>query len=106
METKMKVEVVLDMKAQHGEFMWPIASFGYQKSNENPNQLVPNLVAAVIVRKIFDMAASSTGVTGIVRYLNERNFPTPIKHAKAQGLNGNFDDGNGSWNSRSMKCII
>lgn len=106
METKMKVEVVLDMKAQHGEFMWPRASFGYQKSNENPNQLVPNLVAAVIVRKIFDMAASSTGVTGIVRYLNERNFPTPIKHAKAQGLNGNFDDGNGSWNSRSMKCIL
>lgn len=42
METKMKVEVVLDMKAQHGEFMWPRASFGYQKSNENPNQLVPN----------------------------------------------------------------
>ena len=52
------------------------------------------------------MAASGTGVTGIVRYLNERGLPTPIQYARAQGLNGNFDDGNGSWNSRSVKYIL
>ena len=105
-ETKMKVEVVLDMKAQHGEFIGPRAPFGYQKSNENPSQLVPDPVAAVIVRKIFEMAASGTGVTGIVRYLNERGLPTPIQYARAQGLAGNFDDGNGNWNSRSVKYIL
>ena len=105
-ETKMKVEVVLDMKAQHGEFIEPRAPFGYQKSNENPSQLVPDPVAAVIVRKIFEMAASGTGVTGIVRYLNERSLPTPIQYARAHGLDGNFDDGNGSWNSRSVKYIL
>ena len=105
-ETKMKVEVVLDMKAQHGEFIGPRAPFGYQKSNENPSQLVPDPVAAVIVRKIFEMAASGTGVTGIVRYLNERGLPTPIQYARANGLDGNFDDGNGSWNSRSVKYIL
>ena len=102
----MKVEVVLDMKAQHGEFIGPRAPFGYQKSNENPNQLVLDPVAAVIVRKIFEMAASGTGVTSIVRYLNEQSLPTPIQHTRAQGLNGNFDDGNGSWNSRSVKYIL
>lgn len=105
-ETKMKVEVVLDMKAQYGEFIGPRAPFGYQKSNENPNQLIPDPVAAVIVRKIFEMAASDTGVTGIVRYLNERGLPTPIQYARAHGLEGNFDDGNGSWNSRSVKYIL
>ena len=105
-ETKMKVEVVLDMKAQHGEFIGSRAPFGYQKSNENPSQLVPDPVAAVIVRKIFEMAASGTGVTGIVRYLNGRELPTPIQYARAQGLDGNFDDGNGSWNSRSVKYIL
>lgn len=105
-ETKMKVEDVLDMKAQHGAFIGPRAPFGYQKSKENPIQLVPDLVAAVIVRKIFEMAASGTGVTGIVRYLNERGLPTPIQYARAQGLAGNFDDGNGSWNSRSVKYIL
>ena len=105
-ETKMKVEVVLDMKAQRGEFIGPRAPFGYQKSNEDRSQLVPDPVAAVIVRKIFEMAASGTGVTGIVRYLNERGLPTPIQYARANGLDGNFDDGNGSWNSRSVKYIL
>ena len=52
------------MKAQHGEFIGPRAPFGYQKSKENPSQLVPDPVAAVIVQKIFEMAASGTGVTG------------------------------------------
>ena len=105
-ETKMKVEVILDMKAQHGEFIGPRAPFGYQKSNGNPSQLVPDPVAAVIVRKIFEMAASGTGVTGIVRYLNERGLPTPIQYARANSLDENFDDGNGSWNSRSVKYIL
>lgn len=105
-ETKKKVEVILDMKAQHGEFIGPRAPFGYQKSNENPSQLIPDPAAAVIVRKIFEMAASGTGVTGIVRYLNERGLPTPIQYARANGLDGNFDDGNGSWNSRSVKYIL
>ncbi len=105
-EIKMKVEAVLDMKAQHGEFIGPRAPFGYQKSNENPSPLTPDPVAAVIVRKIFEMAASGTGVTGIVRYLNERDLPTPIQYARAHGLDGDFDDGNGSWNSRSVKYIL
>ena len=105
-ETKMKVEVVLDMKAQHGGFIGPRAPFGYQKSKENPSQLVPDPVAAVVVRKIFAMAASGTGVTGIVRYLNERSLSTPIQYARDHGLDGNFDDDNGSWNSRSVKYIL
>lgn len=102
----MKVEVVLDMKAQHGEFIRPRAPFGYQKSNENPSQLVPDPMAAVIVRKIFEMAASGTGVTGIVRYLNERGLLTLIQYVRAHGLDENFDDGNGSWSSRSVKYIL
>ena len=66
----------------------------------------PDPVAAVIVRKIFEMAASGTGVTSIVWYLNERCLPTPIQYARGHGLDGNFGDGNGSWNSRSVKYIL
>jgi len=52
------------MKAQHGKFIRPRAPFGYQKASKNPNQLIPDPVAAIIVRKIFQMAAEGTGVTG------------------------------------------
>ena len=105
-ETKMKVEVILDMKAQHGEFIGPRAPFGYQKSTPNRNQLVPDPIAAITVRKIFELAANGMGVTAIVRYLNEKGIPTPIQYARSNGLTGNYDDGDGSWNSRSVKYIL
>jgi len=105
-DIKKKVEVTLDMKAQHGEFIGPRAPFGYQKSCENPNQLIPDPVAAITVRKIFELAAGGEGVTAIVRYLNERGLPTPIQYARSNGLVGNYDDGSGSWNSRSVKYIL
>jgi len=105
-ETKMNVEAVLDMKAQHGEFIRPRAPLGYQKSSEDPNQLIPDPIAAITVRKIFELAAGGEGITAIVRYLNEHGLPTPIQYARSKGLTGNFNDGNGNWNSRSVKYIL
>ncbi len=105
-ETKIKVKELLNMKAQRGEFIGPRAPFGYQKSRENSDQLIPDPAAAIIVQKIFEMAAGGTGVTSIVRYLNERGLPTPIQYARSNGLNGNYDDGDGNWNSRSVKYIL
>ncbi len=105
-EIKKKVEATLDMKAQHGIFIGPRAPFGYQKSESNYNQLIPDPKAAIIVRKIFELAANGTGVTAIVRYLNEKEIPTPIQYARSNGLAGNYDDGSGNWNSRSVKYIL
>ena len=105
-ETKIKVKESLNMKAQRGEFIGPRAPFGYQKSISNRNQLVPDPIAAITVRKIFELAANGMGVTAIVRYLNEKEIPTPIQYARSNGLTGNYDDGDGSWNSRSVKYIL
>ena len=52
------------------------------------------------------MAVSGTGVTSIVWYLNERELSPPIQYARANSLDGNFDDGNSSWNSRFVKYIL
>ena len=51
-ETKIKVKESLDMKVQRGEFIGPRAPFGYQKSRENPDQLIPDSASAIIVQKI------------------------------------------------------
>jgi len=45
-------------------------------------------------------------VTAIVRYLNEKEIPTPIQYARSNGLAGNYNDGSGDWNSRSVKYIL
>ena len=105
-ETKSKMEVLLSMKAENGLFIGPKAPFGYQKSEENNHQLIPDPVASITVKKIFEMAANGTGVTGIVRYLNQKGIPTPIMYAKENGLQGNYNDGTGDWNSRSVKYIL
>lgn len=105
-EIKKKVEATLDMKAQHGTFIGPRAPFGYQKSESNHDQLIPDPKAAIIVRKIFELAVNGTGVTAIVRYLNENEIPTPLQYARSNGLVGNYDDGSGDWNSRSVKYIL
>ena len=105
-EIKKKVEAALDMKAQNGTFIGPRAPFGYQKLESNHGQLIPDPKAAIIIRKIFGLAANGTGVTAIVRYLNEKGIPTSIQYAKSNGLAGNYDDGSGDWNSRSVKYIL
>ena len=94
------------MKVERGTFIGPRAPFGYQKAEANPDQLVPDPIASITVRKIFDLAANGTGVTGIVRYLNEKGLSTPIQYARSNGLTGSFADGTGDWNSRSVKYIL
>ena len=101
-----KVQFSLDVKAQQGIFIGPRAPFGYQKAEEDHTRIVPDPSAAKIVQTIFDLAAKGTGLTAIVRHLNENSIPTPIQYARAKGLTGNYDDGNGSWNTRSVKYIL
>ncbi len=101
-----KVSTALDTKAQHGLFIGPRAPYGYQKAEYDSTHIVPDPEAAAIVKRIFEMAAAGTALTAMVRALNEQHIPTPIQYARQKGLEGNYDDGNGSWNSRSVKYIL
>lgn len=105
-DIKNKTAFALDMKAQHGMFIGPRAPFGYQKSKEEFGQIISDSEAAAIVQNIFMLFADGIGITALVRYLNKNNIPTPIQYARSRGLTGNYDDGNGSWNSRFVKYIL
>lgn len=94
------------MKAQRGIFIGPRAPFGYQKSEKEFGQIVPDPEVATIVKNIFKLFIDGMGITTIVRYLNENTIPTPMIYARSKGLTGNYFDGNGSWNSRSVKYIL
>ncbi len=105
-DIRKKTESALDTKAQRGMFIGPRAPFGYKKSNERIGEIIPDPDAAAIVQKIFELFSGGMGITTIVRHLNENNIPTPIQYARSKGLSGNYYDGNGSWNSRSVKYIL
>lgn len=87
-------------------FIGPKAPFGYGKSDDDHFKLEIDPEAAETVKLIFSMAVKNTPINAIVRYLNENSIPTPIQYVRAKSLQGNYDDGNGTWNTRSVKYIL
>lgn len=106
LDIQKKTRAALNMKAELGMFIGPRAPFGYRKSADNHFTLEVDPEAAEIVQLIFSMAADGAGANAIVRYLNENHIPTPIQYARSKGLQGNYDDGDGVWNTRSVKYIL
>lgn len=106
LDIQKKTKAALDTKAARGMFIGPRAPFGYKKSADNHFKLEVDPEAAETVKLIFSMAADGVGANAIVRHLNENHIPTPIQYARAKGLQGNYDDGDGVWNTRSVKYIL
>ncbi len=106
LDIQKKTQYALDIKAKRGMFIGPRAPFGYRKSDNDHFKLEVDPEAAETVKLIFSMAAKNTPINAIVRYLNENSIPTPIQYAREKGLQGNYDDGNGTWNTRSVKYIL
>ena len=106
LDIQKKTKAALDTKAARGMFIGPRALFGYRKSVDKHFKLEVDPEAAKTVKLIFSMAADGVGANVIVRHLNENHIPTPIQYARAKGLQGNYDDGDGTWNTRSVKYIL
>ena len=68
--------------------------------------IIVGRIAADVVQRIFDMAVKQIGLSEIVRILNQEKILTPIRYAISNGLKGNYDKGNGLWNTRSVKKIL
>ena len=60
-----KVHAAMRTKQEAGQFIGAFASYGYQKSPKDKNQLVIDPYAAEIVRKIFDMYGEGYGKTAL-----------------------------------------
>lgn len=105
-DIRQKTQSSIDLSIKQGGFVAPKAPFGYQKAPNNCHQLIVDRIAAGVVQRIFDMAVRQMGLTEIVRTLNQEKILTPISYAIANGLKGNYDKGNGLWNTRSVKKIL
>lgn len=101
-----KTQSSIDLCMEQGGFIAPRAPYGYQKSADNCHQLIVDPVAADVVRHIFILADQLEGLTEIVRKLNAEKVLPPISYAIANGLQGNYNKGNGLWNTRSVKKIL
>lgn len=105
-DIRKKTQFSIDLQIAQGGFVAPRAPYGYQKARGDCHQLEIDEPAAAFVRHIFDMASQRMGVNEMVRRLNIEQIPTPVQYAIANGLTGNYEQGNGLWNTRSVKKIL
>ena len=97
-------------KMKQGEYISPFASFGYEISKENNNKLIIDKDAEIIVKQIFNLYLLGLGYTGIAKYLNNQNIPSPslYKYQKKSKLNiiSNRPREQIKWNANAIKRIL
>ena len=81
------IRSTLNMERRRGEFIGSFAKYGYKKDPADHHKLVIDEEAAEVVRQIYKMYLSGTGIRGIVRCLNESGIPNPSTYKRNQGMN-------------------
>lgn len=69
----------------NGKYLGTIAFYGYQLSETTKNKLVIDDQAAVMVRRIFQMAADGVNPNEIAVLLNKEKIPSPLAYRKQNG---------------------
>lgn len=102
-----KTKSALVTRHKSGKCVSPFAKFGYKKSDEDKSKLVIDEEAAVIVRKIFQLALEGNTVTGIAKILNEEGVMTVGEYKERHST---FRMGTNNkkrmWESSSIRDII
>ncbi len=76
-DTSKKIRAVFKAKGERGERVGTSIPYGYMKNPDNTKQLIPDPVAAPVVRKIYELCADGKGTRAICRYLEEHEIESP-----------------------------
>ncbi|MCL2410305.1 MAG: recombinase family protein [Treponema sp.] len=86
-DLSLNIRRTLKHKKEKGEHCSGFAPYGYMKDPNNKSRLIPDPVAAEVVKDIFRMHNAGYGYQKIARTLNERGVLTPTLYKKSQGIN-------------------
>lgn len=104
-----KVRSARDTRVRNGEFVGQFAPYGYRKDPEDKHRLLVDEEAALVVRRIFRMAAEGISHSEIARRLNGEEIPTRYMYHKLKG--DNFPDKQPhvkikKWDNSAVKDIV
>lgn len=109
-DISIKTRSSLDIKRRNGDFVGAFPVYGYMKSEENRNQLIPDPYASRVVQDIFRMRLDGASATKIAGELNRLGIPSPLTYKKNHGLpcaKGGFADGEDcKWSSTTINRIL
>ncbi|MCL2508920.1 MAG: recombinase family protein [Oscillospiraceae bacterium] len=72
-------------QAGQGKFIHAFAPYGYMKDKADIHHIVIDEPAAVVVKRIFELACQGQGNTAIANILNADGVPTPADYKKQNG---------------------
>ncbi len=76
-DTSKKIRSAFATKMHEGAYIGNFAPYGYQKDSADKNHLIPDEMAAAVVREIFFQAANGEKPSEIAGILNERGVLSP-----------------------------
>ncbi len=104
-----KVISSLHTKQKEGKFIGAFASYGYIKDPTDKNKLIIDEQAADVVKSIYNMYISGTGIQTIARTLNSKEIPCPSEYKRLNGLkykNSNRIDFTTYWTYSTVHHIL
>lgn len=82
-----KVRSHQKIKRENGEFIGAFAVYGFKKSTDNKNLLVPDAYAADIVRRIFSWKIEGYSNSAIAKKLDGFGILSPMEYKRIRGEN-------------------
>lgn len=80
-DTSRKIRAVQRAKGERGERVGTTVPYGYMKSPDDPRQYIPDPETAPIIKRIFEMYASSIGIVKICDRLSAEKIVSPSVYA-------------------------
>ena len=85
-DISIKIRSHLAVKRKNGEYVGAFVPYGYEKQKGDPHKIVPDLYAAGIVQKIFQLKLDGYSQNKIADWLNERGILCPLEYKRSRGI--------------------
>ncbi len=108
-DTSKKIKASCVIKSERGQRVASRPPYGYMKSQEDHNKILPNPETAPIVKYIFQLCAGGLGPTQIASKLEEEQIYTPAmyEYIKSGTVISNFDTSYPyRWNTTAVTNIL
>lgn len=108
-DISVKVRSHQKLKREKGDFIGAFAAYGYEKSKDNRNLLVPDYYAANIVKRIFAWKTAGCSNLAIAQMLDGMGILSPLEYKKIKGEHfqtGFVSGTKAKWSSVAVKRIL
>lgn len=109
-DISVKTRTALDVKRRNGDFVGAFPVYGYVKSVENKNRLVPDPYASRVVQDIFRMRMAGSSALHIANELNSLGILSPLAYKRNNGFpyakNGYTDRADCKWSATTVIRIL